>query len=161
MPAIYIKRNTAKQREARYKRKRDEDSCSAKRKNEYFMGKGEKLIEMVKRCMRAKIPFDYLLVDSWFTCKGLVKFLCHSHKKFHLLGMAKLGNTKYVTKPYGEISAKALIAKIVKAKSIRYSRRYHCHHASFDATLEGHSVRLFFGRRSKKEGWKVLLTTDM
>ena len=61
---------TAKQRDARYKRKRDEDSCSAKRKKEYFMGKGEKLIEMVKRCIRAKIPFDYLLVNSWFTCKG-------------------------------------------------------------------------------------------
>ena len=34
------------------------------------MSKGEKLIEMVKRCIRTKIPFDYLLVDSWFTCKG-------------------------------------------------------------------------------------------
>ncbi|WP_290539943.1 transposase [Alistipes sp.] len=152
---------TAKQREARYQRKRDEDSCSAKRKNEYFMGKGEKLIEMVKRCIRARIPFDYLLVDSWFTCKGLIKFVCHSHRRFHLPGMAKLGNTKYKTKTYGEISAKALIAKIVKSKSIRYSRRYHCHHASFDATLDGYSVRLFFCRRSKKEGWKVLLTTDM
>ena len=66
-----------------------------------------------------------------------------------------------MTKPYGEISAKALIAKIVKTKSVKYSRSYHCHHASFDATLEGYSVRLFFCRRSKKDGWKVLLTTDM
>ena len=151
---------TARQREARYKRERDENSCSAKRKKEYFMSKGKKLIEMVQRCIRAKIPFDYLLVDSWFTCKGLVKFVCHSHKKFHLLGMAKLGNTKYMTKSYGEMSAKALIGKMERAKSIRYSRRYHCHYASLDATLEGYSVRLFFCRRSKKEGWRVLLTTN-
>lgn len=32
------------------------------------MSKGNKLIEMVKRAIRAKIPFEYLLVDSWFTC---------------------------------------------------------------------------------------------
>ena len=44
---------TAKQRATKYKRGRDEDSCSAKRKKEYFMGKGENLVEMVKRCILA------------------------------------------------------------------------------------------------------------
>lgn len=55
---------TAKQREKRYNRQRDKDSHIAKRKEEYFMSKGNKLIEMVKRAIRAKIPFEYLLVDS-------------------------------------------------------------------------------------------------
>ena len=58
-----------------------------------FMGKGEKLIEMVKAAIRYRIPFDYLLVDSWFTNTGLVDFVCSCHKKFHLLGMAKNGIT--------------------------------------------------------------------
>ena len=31
--------------------------------NEYFMSKGKKLIEMVKRCIRAKIPFDMPILD--------------------------------------------------------------------------------------------------
>lgn len=55
----------AKQREARYQRKRDEDSFSAKRKNEYFMGKGEKLIEMVKITMLLSMP---LWMDTLYGC---------------------------------------------------------------------------------------------
>ena len=55
---------TAKQREKCYNRLRDKDSHITKRKEEYFMSKGNKLIEMVKRAIRAKIPFEYLLVDS-------------------------------------------------------------------------------------------------
>lgn len=70
------------------------------------MGKGNKLIEMVKRAIRSKIPFEYLLVDSWFTCTGLVDFVSNSHKKFHLWGMAKMGNTKYVIKKWGESQQK-------------------------------------------------------
>lgn len=66
------------------------------------MSKGNKLIEMVKRTIRAKIPFEYLLVDSWFTCTKLVDLVSNSHKKFHLLGMVKMGNTKYVTKKWGK-----------------------------------------------------------
>ncbi len=52
---------------------------------------------MVKDAIRNKIPFDYFLVDSWFTCTELVDFVYRHHKKFHLLGMAKMGNTKYMT----------------------------------------------------------------
>ena len=66
------------------------------------MSKGNKLIEMVKRAIRAKIPFEYLLVDSWCTCTKLVDLVCNSHKKFHVVGMVKMGNTKYVTKKWGK-----------------------------------------------------------
>lgn len=54
----------------------------------------------VKRAICAIITFEYLLVDSWFTCTGLVNFVSNSHKKFHLLGMVKMENTKYVTKKW-------------------------------------------------------------
>ena len=50
-----------------------------------------------------RIPFDYLLVDSWFTCTELVDFVYRRHKKFHLLGMAKMGNTKYMTTDWGDM----------------------------------------------------------
>ena len=85
---------TSEQRNGRYERKRDEKCHIAKRKEEYFMSKGVKLLDMVKNAIRNKIPFDYLLVDSWFTCTELVDFVYRRHKKFHLLGMAKMGNTK-------------------------------------------------------------------
>ena len=151
---------TAKQRAARFSRQRDENSHIAKRKEEYFMSKGERLIEMVKRAIRSKIPFEYLLVDSWFTCTGLVEFVCKCHKKFHLLGMAKMGNTKYGTAAWGDLSAKAIIERLKRCKSVKYTRRYRCHHATIDVTLSGRPVRLFFSRSSKNAGWKVLLTTD-
>ena len=152
---------TAKQRQNRYNRQRDEKSYAAKRKEEYFMSKGAKLIEMVKRAIRAKVSFDYLLVDSWFTCSGLVDFVCSCHRKFHLLGMAKMGNTKYLTEKWGELSAKAILGKLQSSKSVQYSRRYRCHHATVKVTLAGRQVKLFFCRRSKNEGWKLLLTTNV
>ena len=152
---------SAKQRQKRYNRKRDENSHVAKRKEEYFMSKGKKLIEMVRRAIKAKIPFEYLLVDSWFTCSGLVDFVYNSHKRFHLLGMAKMGNTKYLTTKWGELTAKAIISKLLGSKSVKYSRRYRCHYASVDVMLSGRKVRLFFCRRGKREGWKILLTTNV
>lgn len=152
---------TAAQRDRRYRRERDEKSHTAMRKNEYFMSKGAKLVEMVRRAIKSKIAFDYLLVDSWFTNTGLVDFVCRCKKQFHLLGMAKMSNTKYRTAEYGETNAKQIIEKLMRGKKIRYSRRYRCHHAHVDVKLGNRDVRLFFCRRGKREGWKILLTTNL
>ena len=152
---------TSEQRNRRYERNRDENSHVAQRKEEYFMGKGVKLLDMVKNAIRNKIPFDYLLVDSWFTCTELVEFVYRRHKKFHLLGMAKMGNTKYTTTSWGELSAKAIITKLKAKKEVKYSRRYHCHYAEVEVMLGKRAVKLFFCKRGKKETWKVLLTTDL
>ena len=149
---------TSEQRNGRYERKRDEKCHIAKRKEEYFMSKGVKLLDMVKNAIRNKIPFDYLLVDSWFTCTELVDFVYRRHKKFHLLGMAKMGNTKYMTTNWGELSAKAIITKLKAKKEVKYSRRYHCHYSEIEVVLGKRSVKLFFCKRGKKEAWKVLLT---
>ena len=67
--------------------------------------------EMMRRTCVHKIPFDYLLVDRWLTNTGLVDYVCHSHKKFHLLGMGKTENTKYGTK-WGGLTAKAIQEKL-------------------------------------------------
>lgn len=151
---------TKAQREARFNKDRDPESHIAQRKAEYFKGKGEKLIEMVKEAIKRNIPFEYLLVDSWFTNTALVDFVCHCRKKFHLLGMAKMGNTKYHTE-WGDLSAKSILAKLKAAKNVKYSRRYRCYYATVEATLGGRPVRLFLCRRGKSESWKVLLTTDV
>ena len=124
------------------------------------MGKGKKLLDMIKETIRNNVPFEYLLVDSWFTCTELVDFVYRRHKKFHLLGMAKMGNTKYTTASWGELSAKAIVAKLKAAKKVKYSRQYHCHYAEIEVTLGKRSVKLFFCKRGKKEVWKLLLTTD-
>ena len=68
-----------KQFDARYSKERDTDSRAAKRSEEYFQSKMDNLIRMVKRAILEGIRFDYLLVDSWFTCKELVKFVRSRH----------------------------------------------------------------------------------
>ena len=148
------------QRNRRYERERREESHIAQRKGEYFMGKGARLLEMVRNAIRNKIPFEYLLVDTWFTCTELVDFVYRRHRKFHLLGMAKMGNTKYTTARWGELSAKAIVTKLKAQKKMRYSRRYRCHYAEIEVALGKRTVKLFFCRHGKKEAWKVLLTTD-
>lgn len=152
---------TSAQRNARYERQRDKDSHISKRKNEYFMGKGIKLLEMVKDAIQNKIPFDYLLIDSWFTCTELVDFVCRFHKKFHFLGMARMGNTMYATENRGKLSAKAILTKLKSAKEVKRSRRYRCHYAETQVVLGKRAVKLFFCKRGKKEAWKLLLTTDL
>lgn len=152
---------TSAQRNPRYERQRDKDSHISKRKNEYFMGKGIKLLEMVKDAIQNKIPFDYLLIDSWFTCTELVDFVCRCHKKFHFLGMARMGNTMYATENRGKLSAKAILTKLKSAKEVKRSRRYRCHYAETQVVLGKRAVKLFFCKRGKKEAWKLLLTTDL
>lgn len=75
--------------------------------------------------------------------------------------MAKMGNTKYATSRWGDLSAKAIIAKLKTAKEVKYSRCYRCHYAEIKVCLGRHQVKLFFCKRGKKEGWKLLLTTDL
>lgn len=152
---------TAAQRKARYARERDEKSAMAKRKEEYFKSKIQRLMDMVKDAIRNHVPFEYLLVDSWFTCTELVEFACRRHKKFHLLGMAKMANTKYATAKWGELSAKAIISKLKNAKSVKRSRRYHCHYAEIEVVLGKRNVKLFFCKRGGKDAWKLMLTTDV
>lgn len=152
---------TKRQREHRYSNsKRDSKSHGAKRMEEYFKSKGEKLIDMVKKAIKAKIKFEYLLVDSWFTCTDLVDFVYKCHKSFHLLGMARMGNTKYKTKDWGEMTAKAILSKLQSSKSVSYSRRYRCHHAEITVTLGKREVKLFFCRQGKAGKWRILLTTN-
>ncbi len=100
------------------------ESQTTKREKDYFMNKGEKLIEMAKRAIKAKIQFEYLLVDSWVTNFSLIDFICKCHKKFHLLGMSKMGNTKYNTKEWGEFTASAILGKLKSRKAINYNRKY-------------------------------------
>ena len=152
---------TARERERRYNRQRDSDSQTEKRKKEYFISKLERLKSMVKDAIRHHMPFDYLLVDSWFVCTELVDFVYRSHKRFHLLGMAKMGNTKYKTESADELTAKAILNRLKNSKSAKYSRRYRCHHSTVDVTPGERKVRLFFCRCGKNEKWRLLLTTNL
>jgi hypothetical protein len=150
---------TSKQRKARFTKERTEDSPTACRMSEYRQSKIDRSIEMVKLAIKKGVRFDYLLVDSWFTCSALILFITSRRIKCHLLGMAKMGNTKYQTN-LGTLKASDIIAKLSKSKAVKYSRRLNCYYVQIDAQYAGKEVRLFFCKRGRKGTWNMLLTTN-
>ena len=110
---------TDKQRKARFNKKRDGDSAVSTRIKEYRQSKIDRSIEMVREAIWKGIRFDYLLVDSWFTCADLLNFICSRHLKCHLIGMMKMGKTRYKTR-FGNLNASGIIERLKKEKSVKY-----------------------------------------
>ena len=160
---------TKKQRESRYIKERDADSAVSARISEYTESKLDCLIKHIKTAIRKQVKFDYLLVDSWFTCKELVNFVRKKCRKIHLLGMIKMGTTKYSTE-FGDKNANEIVERIKSLdkkanrkngeKRIKYSRQYRCHYFHIDVEFDGQKVRLFFCKRGTNGSWKGLLTTN-
>lgn len=149
-----------KQIDARLAPKRSEDSVVADRIKEYDESKITLMMEMIKRLIKRKIHFDYILADSWFACADIVKFITARHIKCHYLGMIKMGKTKYRynRKDY---TAKGLLALLSKSRTGRkYSRRLGCYYVKVDVMFANRKVRLFFVKRNKNSEWNGLLTTN-
>jgi len=127
---------------------------------EYTMKKTDKAIEMVKYAIKRGIRFDYLLVDSWFTCADFVRLITSRHIKCHLLGMIKLGKTKYHTQ-WGDLTANQIIEKLQKKGLTKHNRILKCTYCTIDVKFAGTTVRLFFSKRGRKGQWNGLLTTDL
>ncbi len=145
----------------RYSAERVKDSKGYERVQEYSKDKQTKLREMIRLAIKKGLRFDYLLVDSWFTCTELVRFIKRRHIKCHFLGMIKMGNTKYHTAKYGDLTAKGCIDKLKRMrKGIRYSRSLRCWYGEMEVELGGMPVKLFFCRRGKHGNWNGLLTTN-
>lgn len=127
---------------------------------EYTMKKTDKAIEMVKYAIKRGIRFDYLLVDSWFTCADFVRLITSRHIKCHLLGMIKQGKTKYHTQ-WGDLTANQIIEKLQKKGLTKHNRTLKCTYCTIDVKFAGTTVRLFFSKRGRKGQWNGLLTTDL
>ena len=89
------------------------------------MKKTDKAIEMVKYAIKRGIRFDYLLVDSWFTCADFVRLIISRRVKCHLLGMIKLGKTMYHVR-WGDLTANQNVAKLQKLGVTKRSRTIRC-----------------------------------
>ena len=149
-----------KQAESRYTKEHSEDERIAKRGKEYLASKIDTAISMLRRSIVEGVRFDYLLVDSWFTCTELLKFVVTRHFGCHLIGMIKMGKTKYET-TLGNKTAPELIKALQKSKSVKYSRSIGYYTATISAKLSGINVNLFFYRKGKNGNWNALLTSDL
>lgn len=132
------------------------------REMEYDQSKIALSMEMIRRAIRHKVKFNYVLADSWFTCKDIVAFIHRLKTGCHWLGMIKVGEnskTKYHTN-YGDLTAPAMVKKGKKLGIKKYSRKLKCHYIVFNAVFGGVKVRIFLVRRTQHGKWNGLLTTD-
>ena len=99
------------------------------------------------------------MVDSWFPCAELLRFIHSHHIKCHIIGTIKMGKTKYET-ALGNLSAPDIIKRLKKAKATKRNRSigYTC--ASIKARYAGMDVQLFFYKKGNGS-WNALITTDM
>lgn len=149
---------TRKQKAAQYTKERAEDEKVNTRKAEMTESKIANAINMIRRAIVEGIRFDYLLVDSWFPCAELLQFIHSRHFKCNLIGMIKMGKTKYDT-VIGNLSAPDIIKKLVKFKAVKYARSIGYHYASIKASYAGIDVMLFFYRKGNGS-WNALISTD-
>jgi hypothetical protein len=151
---------TAKQLKSRFSKHRKKNSSGYKRKEEYFTSKIQNMIEMVRTAIGNGLRFDYLLVDSWFTCFALVKFIQTRRFGCHLLGMAKMGKTRYLFSGK-KLTAKEIVDYQRKTKKLKRSKQLMCYFTEAVVDFNGIQVKLFFCKTSRKGKWNVLLTTDL
>ena len=147
----------------RYNKQRDEDTAIQTRLEEYSMSKIDLAIEMIRRAIKHRIRFRYVLADSWFTCAKIVRFIRSRHIKCDYIGMIKVGEegkTKYRFERK-DLTAPAIIRKLNKRGEKKYSRKLRCWYMSADVVFADTTVRIFFIRRSKRGPWSGVLTTDL
>lgn len=146
-----------KELKRRYSRKRMKESCSQKRVEELDKSKIEMVLKMFFLAVYRGIKIDYVLVDSWFTCDALIQaILSIKEQSIHLIGMYKFAKTKFSYQGE-ELTHGQIMNKLGNPKRCR-KLGYHYKYA--DVLYQGLTIRLFFSRRSKRDKWKVILTTD-
>ena len=91
--------------------------------------------------------------------KEVVNYIRRKGSKSHLLGMIKMGKTKYSVA--GEdMTARAIASTMVRKKAEKYSRAHKFYYFETDAIFAGKAVKRFFYRLGRKGEWKALLSTD-
>jgi len=147
-----------KKLKTRFSKTRPQGTPGLGRAEECYEKKTKVALRMLKKAMRKGFNASYILADSWFFNKEMVKFSIV--KKGHLISRPKFNNWKYVHsgKPYtiGQLCHKN---KYSKAK--KWSRKLRLHYVELEVEFQGHPVKLFF-YKSKKRGtkWHAIITTD-
>jgi hypothetical protein len=150
---------TPAQAKKRYSKKRDKTSKGSERTDDYFLSKIDSMIHMIRLAIAKGIRFDYLLVDSWFTCSELVEFIVSRRIKCHFIGMIKMGKTRYGS--FGKsLTAKETVDLLRRKRMTKRSKLLGCYYAQTIVDFKGIPVKLFFCKTSKKGHWNGMMTTN-
>ena len=150
---------TPAQSKKRYSKKRDKTSKASERTNDYFLSKIDSMINMIHLAIAKGIRFDYLLVDSWFTCFELVKFIVSRRIKCHFIGMIKMGKTLYGAF-CKSLTAKEIVDLLRRKRMTKRSKLLWCYYTETIVDFKGIRVKLFFCKSSKKGNWNGMMTTN-
>ena len=154
---------SAKELKQRFTKPRNGQDVLLERINEYTASKISLMIDMIKRALGKGLKFRYVLADSWFACKDIIRFIRSRHMRCDYLGMIKVGGngkTKYHFERK-DFTAPALIKLLTKRKQRKYSRKSRCYYMMADVFFADTKVCLFFVKRSKYGVWNGLITTDV
>ena len=143
-----------------FKKKRDIKTAGYKRKKEIDMSKIDNAVSMLKRAVKRRFKFDYVLTDSWFFCGKLLKYVDTLNDSTHLVSMAKLGNAKYKALPSNRYLSAKQILEINKRKS-KKNRTYKAKYIKVQAVYQDVRVVLFFVNIGRGDNWRLLVSTDL
>jgi hypothetical protein len=150
---------TPAQFKERYSKKRDKSSPGIQRVNQYYTSKIESTISMLRLAISKGVRFDYLLVDSWFTCHEIVKFIVTRRIGCHFLGMIKMGKTRYEVLGKN-LTAKEIIERLRRTKKTKRSKLLGYYYGEIIVNFKGIEVKIFFCKTSKKGNWNGIMTTN-
>ena len=150
---------TSSQSKKRYSKRRDKSDKGTERVNEYFFTKIASMINMIRLAIAKGIRFDYVLVDSWFTCHEPVKFIATRRIGCHFMGMIKMGNTRYNAFDK-DLTAKEIVDLIRRKKMLRRSKLLGYYYGETTVDFKGVKVKLYFCKASRKGNWNGIMTTN-
>lgn len=150
---------TPAQSKERFSKKRDNSSPGKQRVEQYFNSKIESTISMLRLAISKGVRFDYLLVDSWFTCHEVVKFIVTRRIGCHFLGMIKMGKTRYNVFDKN-LTAKEILECLRRTKKTKRSKLLGYYYGEILVDFKGIKVKLYFCKASKKGNWNGIMTTN-
>ena len=150
---------TPSQNKERFSKKRIQSTKGSERVDDYFSTKIASMIKMIRLAITKGIRFDYLLVDTWFTCFELVKFITTRRIGCHLLGRIKKGKTHYGAFEK-MLTANELVDLLRRKKMVKRSKLLGFYYCEQIVDFKGIQVKLFFFKTSKRGDWNGVLTTN-
>lgn len=151
---------TPAQRKRQFSVERGEESCAVKERiRDYGESKIDVAIEMVRRAVKNRVHYDYLLADSWFACKELIRYMKPRTMNCNYLGMIKMGNARYGFEGR-ELTSTEIIRELHRRRKCAWSGKAGLYHARCDVKFAETDVTLFFYRKTKRGKWVALMTTD-
>jgi len=145
----------------RFSKPRSKDAAGYKRAQELLVDKITNAIALIKRAVKHGFVPDYVLSDSWFSTKKLIKAVRQLKQgAIHFLGMVKMDNRFYDYQGQ-QLNAKELIKKL-KPTMMKRARKLNAYYIEIIVNYNDIGpVKLFLTRFSKRSKWRLILSTDL